>query len=323
MLRVKILRAPLLHFAVLGWVLFMAQGLWSNAADAERSTPVVVAAEQIAQLREMARRETGRPPNATQLGYRIEAWVDDELLLREARALGWDKTDPVVHMRLAQNMRFLGADEETDDATLVERAYQLGMDRSDVVVRRRLLERMRLAITSAAVATEPPDAELQELLLTEPERYRRPPLVKLGHVFLSRDRRGAALEADARALLLELRSGEVGAGAAAGRGDPSLIPADLPLSSERALAARLGPEFAARAIALEPGGWRGPVPSSYGLHLVWVERRVEARDPDVAEARRELLASWRAERERQALRTATATLREGVEIQIAADADAG
>ena len=320
---VRLLRAPLFHFLILGAALFAGRGLWSNAADAERQRAIVVSTEQIDQLREMARRETGRAATPRELGYRVDAWVDDELLLREARAMGWDRSDPVVHMRLAQNLRFLGAEPDADDASLVERAYALGMDRSDVVVRRRLLERMRLAITSAAVANEPSDTELSAILTSDPERYRRPPLVKLTQVFLSRDRRGQQLADDAARLLATLVREAVPRDAAAERGDPSLIPSDLPLSSERALAARLGPDFAAAALELEPAGWRGPIRSSYGLHLVWVERQIEARDPDVAEARRELLATWRVEREREALRNALATLRAGVVIRTEGDEPSG
>ncbi len=106
---VRLLRAPLFHFLILGAALFAGQGLWSNAADAERQRAIFVSTEQIDRLREMARRETGRAATPRELGYRVDAWVDDELLLREARALGWDRSDPVVHMRLAQNLRFLGA----------------------------------------------------------------------------------------------------------------------------------------------------------------------------------------------------------------------
>lgn len=314
--RVRALRSPLLHFVILGWIAFATQGLWSDAADANLRGPIVVPAAEVARIRELAQRETGRPPSERELDLRVAAWIDDELLLREARAMGWHRTDPVVHMRLAQNLRFLGEGEEVDDAALVDRAYEMGMDESDVVVRRRLLERMRLAITSAAVAEEPPDDTLGALLAEEPERYRRPPLVKLRHVFLSRDRRGPALADDARALLARLQREGIDADAARGFGDPSLIPADLPLSSERALAARLGPEFAARAIALQPGDWRGPIPSAYGEHLVWVERRIEAYDPDVAEARRELLATWRTRTEREALRRAIEQLRASVEIRV-------
>jgi hypothetical protein len=252
----------------------------------------------------------------------VHHWVGEELLFREARALGWHRSDPVVQMRLIRNLRFASMQGEDgavpeDPEALLAQAYALGMDRGDLVVRRRLVQRMRLAITAAATRHEPGDGELQALRAREATRLRRPPVVQLTQVFLSRDRRGAGCEADARSLLAELVEAPVPPDEAIGRGDPGLLPARLPLSSERALAARLGPDFAREALRAEPGRWSGPVPSSYGLHLVWVSRRLPGRDPELAEVRRELTALWRAEREREALREAIAMLREGVEVRVA------
>ena len=87
------------------------------------------------------------------------------------------------------------------------------------------------------------------------------------------------------------------------------MPAKLPLSSERALAARLGPGFGRAAIQAPEGEWSGPTPSAYGLHLVWVHRRVEARDPDLEEVRSDLSATWRSERGQERLREVLARLR--------------
>jgi hypothetical protein len=222
-------------------------------------------------------------------------------------------------MRLVQNLRFLApGDAPLEPERLLERAYALGMDRTDVVVRRRLVERMRLAIAAAATAAEPSDAELEAILAREPERFRRPPRVQLSHVYLSRDRRGAHLERDARERLAELVARGVPPERAAEHGDPFLLPARMPLASERALAARLGPEFAAAATRLEPGRWSGPIASSYGLHLVWVHRRLPARLPPLAEVRAEVLARWREQREAQAVAEALAVLRGEVEVRVAA-----
>ena len=318
--RANWLRAPLLHFFAIGGALFALQGVFSEAA-AGRREPILVTRQKLAQFEALARRELGRAPTPAELDGRIAAWVDEELLLREARALRWHRTDPVVHMRLAQNQRFLLAEPEADDVTdaaLAKRAFEMGMDRTDLVVRRRLAERMRLAITAAALDREPGDDELARILADDPERYRRPALVQLTQVFLSRDRRGEGLADDAAALRAELITASTPPEEASRRTDPSLVPTRLPLSSERALASRLGPNFAEAALRAPPGRWVGPVESAYGLHVVWVHRRIPARDPSVDEARRELRATWRAERERAALRKAAATLREGVEISLPA-----
>jgi parvulin-like peptidyl-prolyl isomerase len=103
---------------------------------------------------------------------------------------------------------------------------------------------------------------------------------------------------------------------AAAHGDPFLLPAALPLWSEDALAARLGPEFARAALRAPPGRWSGPVASSYGLHALWVHEREPARLPGLEELRPELEASWRSEQESRALAAALAELRERTDVQV-------
>ena len=90
----------------------------------------------------------------------IRAEVDDELLYRKAKRLGFDRDDPVVQRRLVQNMRFAGADPERDAASLYAEALDLGMHESDPVVRRRLVQRMRLAIEAEALC---PAVDMQGL----------------------------------------------------------------------------------------------------------------------------------------------------------------
>jgi len=307
----KLLGAPIVHFLAIGAALFALE----RGLETPEPKPLVVPASEQARLREELRRSLGREPNERELAYGIAAWMDEELLVREARALGWHRTDPVVQMRLVRNMRFVSDDPEAAADLLLDQAYALEMDRSDLVVRRRLAERMRLAITASLAGQEPPEVALREILARDAERLRRPALVHLSHVFLSRDRRGETLADDAAAKLAELRRRSVPPEAAAEHGDPFLVPARLPLSSERALAARLGPEFARAVMAAPEGDWSGPVPSAYGLHLVWVQRRMPARDPDLEEVRRELVATWRAEQEAQLLRDALARLRSAAGLE--------
>ncbi len=301
----RLLRAPIVHFVTIGAALFVAER-W---LDAPLPEPLQVPASERARIHQELRRTLRREPSPRELGYGVDAWIDEELLVREARALGWHRTDPVVQMRLVRNQRFVSEDPETEDEALLDQAYAMEMDRADLVVRRRLAERMRLAVTTAIAGATPPEEDLRVLLERDRERLRRPALVQLSHVFLSRDRRGADLERDAEAALARLRAEEVPPEEALAEGDPFLVPAKLPLSSERALAARLGPEFGRAALQAPGGVWSGPIPSAYGLHLVWVHRRVEARDPGLEEVRSELSATWRSERGQERLRELLARLR--------------
>jgi hypothetical protein len=212
-----------------------------------------------------------------------------------------------------------GAHEDTgaahvgeDAEALHAEALALGLDRSDEVIRRRLVEVMRLRIEGAARAAEPTEAEVAAAIGRVRERWVEPGRVRITHVFLSRSRRGARVSADAREMLARLGNDAVAPEEAARFGDPSLIPTQLPALSRRGLARRFGGEFADAAdvvIGLPPAAWRGPVPSAYGLHLVWVHERIPPRPVPAAVRRdraRELLLT---ERAAAAVREALARLR--------------
>jgi parvulin-like peptidyl-prolyl isomerase len=74
----------------------------------------------------------------------------------------------------------------------------------------------------------------------------------------------------------------------------------------------------ARVQELAPGRWEGPVESAYGLHLVFVRERVEARDPALAEVRDAVAREWLAYRRERAREDLYRELRGRYEIEIAA-----
>jgi hypothetical protein len=85
-------------------------------------------------------------------------------------------------------------------------------------------------------------------------------------VLASRDRRGPKAEADARAFLARLDAGAD----PAKLGDPSMLPAAMPLTTEEGAAGLFGAEFAASVFEHASEGWFGPIASPFGQHLVLV-----------------------------------------------------
>ena len=53
------------------------------------------------------KRTSGRAPSAQELDKAVDAYVREEVLNREARALGFDRDDSIVRQRLAQRMEFI------------------------------------------------------------------------------------------------------------------------------------------------------------------------------------------------------------------------
>jgi hypothetical protein len=233
---------------------------------------------------------------------------DDELLYRAALARGLDREDPVVQARLIRNMRFL-ASSPAGVGSLYGDALRLGMADGDLVVRRRLIERMRLLLQEPALAAEPSEAELQVYLDTHAASFASPATVRLTQIFLGRAQRGAGLAADAARLLERLGADDVGR--AAELADPLPLPVHLPARSQRELERLFGRRFAAAAFAARPGRWLGPLPSPYGLHLVWVHARGAARPAELQTVRARVRAAVREARAAAALRDGLRALRAG------------
>jgi hypothetical protein len=108
----KFLREPLVHFLLLGAALF---GLfaWRGAAlvPVAQNDQIVITPGLIENFRTSFERTTGHAPDAKQLDQAVEAYVREEVLNREARALGFDRDDSIVRRRLAQRMDFIATAE--------------------------------------------------------------------------------------------------------------------------------------------------------------------------------------------------------------------
>lgn len=307
-----------LQFLLLGSLLFVAdRWLLDRGGDPEPAL-IEISSDRLAAIQRGALARSGRLPDPAELRALIDAEAAEEMLYREALALGLARRDEVVRRRLVQNMRFLNPEDERSSEALFQEALSLGMERSDLVVRRRLIQRMRLAIEAGAQADEPTEAELAAYLEGHQDRFRSPPRVGFSHVFVDPARHGSSAGAEARMLLARLRTEAHGAGAGEDLGDPFLMPRDDALRCERELAKLFGPEFARRVMDLTPGSWEGPLPSSHGLHLVRVRERTPGEPLPLASVRNQVRDALLAERGERALERAVEELRDHYQVSVAA-----
>ena len=107
----KLLREPLLHFAVAGVVLFSAYA-WLNGSRpaSDGVEPVRIGAGEIHWLKETYSSQWLRPPDASELQGLVTDLVNEELLAREAQAMGLGEDDTIIRRRLAQKLKFLVED---------------------------------------------------------------------------------------------------------------------------------------------------------------------------------------------------------------------
>ena len=135
------------------------------------------------------------------------------------------------------------------------------------------------------------------------------------HVYLNPDRRGDALQADAADLLASLRAGT--AGPVENLGDTFLLPLEFSDRRQDEIAGLFGEPFADEVSALPIGNWQGPVGSGYGLHVVLLEERVDARIPEFGAIRDQVRTEFLVERRRTAEEDVYRELRARYTIEIA------
>jgi hypothetical protein len=92
------LREPLLHFLVLGGVVFGVDHVLSTRADDPHT--IVVGADVDREARETFKAARGREPNPEELEALHRVWLDNEVLYREGLALQVDKGDPAIRERV-------------------------------------------------------------------------------------------------------------------------------------------------------------------------------------------------------------------------------
>jgi hypothetical protein len=311
----------LLHFVLIGLALFAVRRVLPDAFGGPRENRIVVSEARVAELRRRWLDSEGSVPDPAQMQPLIEDEIDEEILFREAVALGWHETDDVVRRRLVQNMKFLSADGANAAAGAQEDrlhrdALSLGMARTDPVVRRRLIQRMRLRLAAPVLAAEPAEAEMRAYLEEHRQRFAGPRRLHLSHLFFSRQRRGGAAVSDAREMRLALESRTLKAEQAPSLCDAHPLPVRLQGKSARQLAAIFGPEFARAVFEQESGRWQGPVASAHGWHLVFVHHAEEPRGTELRHVRAQVRAAVRAQHREAAVSAAMSRLRRNYRVTV-------
>ncbi|MEJ2516187.1 MAG: peptidylprolyl isomerase [Gammaproteobacteria bacterium] len=217
---------------------------------------------------------------------------------------------------------------EAELASLVERhirnevfyreAQALGLGEDDPYVRNRLALKLQFVLDDLSAEAEPTDAELQRFLDEHAEQFTVPARLSFSQVYLNPDRHPDPA-AEVRRVLEALRGGAD----AAGLGDPSLLPSRFDDATLPEIAREFGEEFADELAEVQPDRWSGPVPSPFGIHLVFVTDREPGRQLPLEEVRPAVLAEWQDQRREQAREEAYQRMRDRYEVVIEPEAQAG
>ena len=114
-------REPLVHFILLGALLFAGHSLWQHHI-AKADYTITVSPEEMERQATIFAGENRRQPTDEDLQALLFAYVEEQALMREAQRLGLGNDDTIIRRRLAQKMRFLIEDvdipKQPDEAAL-------------------------------------------------------------------------------------------------------------------------------------------------------------------------------------------------------------
>jgi hypothetical protein len=273
----RCLREPLFHVLLIGAAVFAVYyALNPGAGQRQDANRIVITADDVAQLRIAWMAQWRRPPTADEMRNLLDGKVREEVLSREATALGLDKDDTIIKRRLAQKMEFV-----MDDV---------------------------------AALREPTEDELRRWFAQNPQRFALPALVTFRHLYFSPDRRGTRARDDAAAVLQKLAGKPEEIPELAALADPFMFQDFYAERAPDQVAGIFGSDFAQALLRLKPGQWQGPVESGLGWHLIWIESKLPGRVPPFEEIEAAVKSEWTDEQRAEAKRKLFETMRAHYQI---------
>jgi peptidyl-prolyl cis-trans isomerase C len=250
------LREPLLQFLAAGLALFVVyRALHPIPEQPGEGNRIVITDDDLRQIQIAWRAQWQRFPTPDEMRGLVDSKIREEILYREAMALGLEKGDTIVKRRLAQKMEFLA-----DDISSLR---------------------------------EPQIDELKAWFERNQERFVLPTLVSFRHVYFSPDRRGAQARENALDALQTLVAGSPDQRDALRElADPFMFQDYYGERSSDQVANIFGTEFSKSLSSLKPGSWQGPIESGLGWHLVFIDSIAPGRVPAFDEIAAEVKARW-------------------------------
>ena len=161
----KLLKDPLVHFMLIGAAIFVGFALRDQASSND-SRRIVVTEAEVESLWQALSMLSGQAPTEADIRQLVEPRIREEVLYREALALGLDRDDSQIRQRLVEKMTFL---------------------------------------TEDLLPAEPPaDAALEAFFAANADLFAEPARMSLEQIYFSPSEHGQDVEAAAAAALAEL-----------------------------------------------------------------------------------------------------------------------
>jgi peptidyl-prolyl cis-trans isomerase C len=278
------LREPLLHFLLIGVLLFGTYAYINRGRSGiESPTQIVLSLDELRTMTAYFESQWHRPPTPQEFQAMVEDKIKEEVLYREGLVMGLDKGDTIVKRRMAQKMQFLAED--------------------------------------VAAAHEPSTAELKAWFEKNSGKFALPSRYSFRHIYFSPDKRGRNAHNDAAEVLVKIAGQPEDSPLSTSAADRFMFQDYYGDRTSSAIAKEFGPQFAVALEKVKPGSWQGPIESGFGWHLVFVDTVIPGRVPAFEEVESEVKTAWLGEQKAQAWQKAYQTMRAKYTVLLPASPD--
>ena len=250
------IKQPLLHFLLIGLVFFLLFNVFGDSGDMD-SKRIVVNKDALMNYyqyqsrafnKEVFEEKLASMPKE-ELEELIDNYIREEVLYREAMAMGLDKEDFIIKRRMIQKVEFISQ-----------------------------------GISEAA--TDPSDEDIQKYYETNMESYFIPPMATFTHVFFDLEKwQREQAKAKAETEVAFLNRNNFTFNQAPSRGDRFFYHTNYVERDVEYIKSHFGPQMTSAIFEAEPSGntWIGPFPSEYGYHVVMLTMKQVGRYPELDE----------------------------------------
>lgn len=247
----KLLREPLLHFLFLGaGIFFFYAQFYASQENSEQK--IIITKAKIETLANAFIKAKGRAPTADEMQKQLEYSIREQVLYREAIAMGLDKEDTIIQRRLAQKVKYL-----FNDLSIIDKAS---------------------------------DKQLETFIQEHPSKFIKPAMISFSQIYFDPKEHNDSLNKNAQSLVEKLRKGTIKNSISLG--DRSLLPYEFNNERKSDIISMFGNAFMTQAFSASNHKWEGPFSSAYGLHLIYIHKKTEAQLPKLAKIRAKVQREW-------------------------------
>jgi len=246
----KIIKEPLVHFFLLGALLYLASMI---VGDSDIQTQGIIVSEgKIKHLETLYQKTWQRNPTKAELENLVQEYVLEQAAYYEGINLGLDKNDIVIVRRVRQKLDFIAEESSS--------------------------------------RPEATDELLSVYLQDNMDKFRLDSTFTLRQVYFDPKKNINTLKPKVKRILAELSvqpDQDISK-----LGDRYLFKPYYQKQQLTEIERLWGQRFALATKEITVGSWHGPIRSSYGVHLVYIEKKQDGVLPPLSQIRSSVLREW-------------------------------